>query len=204
MTVSMFTKTVRLEQAVKLINQLDDTKFSALLARILQKLPCKAAFHLAKPQVLRAQLTDLGMEENKVQCMVQSWTSHAKQLVEQLKQRSLAPRQLRNVDWEVQVRTGQQSAARSKRLQALVDLVVSTGAAHDHLLLQFSHGQLFNLYTQLRNVDWEVQVRTGQQSAARSKRLQALVDLVVSTGAAHDHLLLQFSHGQLFNLYTQV
>ncbi|KAL1437064.1 hypothetical protein MTO96_049066 [Rhipicephalus appendiculatus] len=177
MTVSMFTKTVRLEQAVKLINQLDDTKFSALLARILQKLPCKdersfteeeeqklqrafncdaqevtllleslsfileqAAFHLAKPQVLRTQLTDLGMEENKVQCMVQSWTSHAKQLVEQLKQRSLAPQ------------TAQQSAARSKRLQALVDLVVSTGAAHDHLLLQFSHGQLFNLYTQLEQI----------------------------------------------------
>ncbi|XP_037268510.1 COMM domain-containing protein 10 [Rhipicephalus microplus] len=189
MTVSMFTKTVRLEQAVKLINQLDDAKFSALLARILQKLPCKdersfteeeeqklqrafncdaqevtllleslsfifeqAAFHLAKPQVLRTQLTDLGMEENKVQCMVQSWTSHAKQLVEQLKQRSLAPRQLQNVDWEVQVRTAQQSAARSKRLQALVDLVVSTGAAHDHLLLQFSHGQLFNLYTQLEQI----------------------------------------------------
>ncbi|KAH8038566.1 hypothetical protein HPB51_001987 [Rhipicephalus microplus] len=57
---------------------------------------------------------------------------------------------------------------------------------------------------QLQNVDWEVQVRTAQQSAARSKRLQALVDLVVSTGAAHDHLLLQFSHGQLFNLYTQL
>lgn len=189
MTVSMFTKTVRLEQAVKLINQLDDSKFSALLARILQKLPCKdersfseeeeqklerafscdaqevallleslsfileqAAFHMAKPQVLRTQLTHLGLEESKVQCMVQSWTSHAKQLVEQLKQHSLAPRQLRDVDWEVQVRAAQQSAARTKTPQALVDLVVSTGAAHDHLLLQFSHGQLFNLYTQLEQI----------------------------------------------------
>lgn len=66
------------------------------------------------------------------------------------------------------------------------------------------HGIAGPWLPQLQDVDWEVQVRAAQQGAARTKTPQALVDLVVSTGAAHDHLLLQFSHGQLFNLYTQL
>ncbi|CAN8029216.1 unnamed protein product, partial [Ixodes persulcatus] len=187
MTVSMFTKTASLLQAVSLINQLDDAKFSALLARILQKLHLKdersfseeeesrlqkafalgakdvtlvletvsfileqAAFHVAKPQVLQAQLTALELTDTKVQCLVQAWTAGAKQVVERLKHHSLAARQLQDVGWELRVTGGQRHAARARAPQALVDLLVSGGAAHDHLLLQFSHQQLFGLYTKVR------------------------------------------------------
>ncbi|KAG0432473.1 hypothetical protein HPB47_020809, partial [Ixodes persulcatus] len=180
-----FTKTASLLQAVSLINQLDDAKFSALLARILQKLHLKdersfseeeesrlqkafalgakdvtlvletvsfileqAAFHVAKPQVLQAQLTALELTDTK--CLVQAWTAGAKQVVERLKHHSLAARQLQDVGWELRVTGGQRHAARARAPQALVDLLVSGGAAHDHLLLQFSHQQLFGLYTKVR------------------------------------------------------
>lgn len=189
MTVSMFVKTASLLQAVNLINRLDDGKFSALLARILHKLHSKderilseeeelrlqkafamtakdvalvletlsfileqAAFHVAKPQVLQVQLAALELSDNKVQCLVQAWGANAKQVVERLKHHSLAVKQLRDVSWELQVRGSQRHAARTKTPHALVDLLVSGGAAHDHLLLQFSHQQLFNLYTKLEHI----------------------------------------------------
>lgn len=197
MTVSMFTKTASLEHAVSLINQLDDSKFSGLLARILQKLHLKdehsfseeeerklqralglsagdvslvletlaflleqAAFHMAKPQVLQAQLTDLDLADSKVQCTVQSWTTHAGDVVEKLKRCSLAPRQLRDVGWEVRVRGSQQRCARARAPHALMDLVVSGGAAHDHLLLQFSHQQLYSLYTKLEQMQSQLDTLT--------------------------------------------
>lgn len=56
----------------------------------------------------------------------------------------------------------------------------------------------------LRDVGWEVRVRGSQQRCARARAPHALMDLVVSGGAAHDHLLLQFSHQQLYSLYTKV
>ncbi|CAN7938285.1 unnamed protein product [Ixodes hexagonus] len=186
MTVSMFTKTASLLEAVNLINQLDDAKLSALLARILHKLHLKdersfseeeelrlqkafslgakqvslvletvsfileqAAFHVARPQVLQAQLAALELTDSKVQCFVQAWSANAKRVVDRLKHHSLSTRQLRDVGWELQLRGLTQQSSHAKAPQALVDLVVSGGAAHDHLLLQFSHQQLFNLYTKV-------------------------------------------------------
>lgn len=180
---------MNLQRAVLLINQLDDSKFSALLARILQKLHLKnercfteeeelklqrtfslnsnelvlvldtlsfileqAAFHTAKPSVLRAQLKDLEFSEAKVNSIVQAWTSNARQVTERLKQHTIAEHQLSDVNVELRVRGSQRTASHTKSPKALMDLVISSGAAHDHLLLQFSHQQLYNLYTKLEQI----------------------------------------------------
>ncbi|XP_064474538.1 COMM domain-containing protein 10-like isoform X2 [Ornithodoros turicata] len=189
MTVSMFAKTASLRRAVQLINRLDDSKFGALLSRILQKLHLKdersfseeeeqklqkafslsndeltlvldtlsfileqAAFHTAKPSVLHAQLEDLELSEAKVNCIVQAWSSTAKQVIERLKRRTIAEHQLSDVNVELRVQGAQRTASHMKSPKALMDLVVSSGAAHDHLLLQFSHQQLYNLYTKLEQI----------------------------------------------------
>ncbi|XP_068694296.1 COMM domain-containing protein 10-like [Montipora foliosa] len=114
----------------------------------------QAAYHNAKPQVLEQQLQNIELADEKIQALVELWTSNGKPVVEKLKQRSLAPKQLQAVNWRLNLQMAQSNMAKMKLPNALFELRVSSGSqgVKDNIYLEFTHEELYSFYNQLETI----------------------------------------------------
>ncbi|XP_071793859.1 COMM domain-containing protein 10-like [Asterias amurensis] len=118
----------------------------------------QAAYHIAKPTVLAQQLQTLGLEEDKVSVFVKAWTSSGKGVVENLRQRTLAPNQLEGVNWRLNLQMGQASQTKMKIPNAMFEMVVagSDPDQKEKIRMEFSHDELFEFYNKLEAIQGQL------------------------------------------------
>ncbi|CAL1298418.1 unnamed protein product [Larinioides sclopetarius] len=109
----------------------------------------QAAYHLAKPSVLSQQLQLIELSEEKISAIVQAWVSNAKTVIEKLKKKTIAPKQLNDVNWELRLQTAQSSMSKLKNPVGLVELNLESGEKNEKLQMEFSHKELYTFYNQL-------------------------------------------------------
>ncbi|XP_006813989.1 COMM domain-containing protein 10-like [Saccoglossus kowalevskii] len=186
----MFQATNRIKKAFALINELDATKFSRILTRILQKLHLRdersfsedeeeklqtalglesedvqliletiafiieqTAYHCAKPTVLEQQLKNLELDDDKVSVFVKAWATNGKDVIDQLRQRTIAINQLEDVSWRLNLQMGQAKSSKMKIPNAMLELDVSNdNGGEDKLRMEFSHKELYEFYTKLETI----------------------------------------------------
>lgn len=114
----------------------------------------QAAYHNAKPQLLKQQLQNIELEDGKVQALVDLWTANGKSVVEKLKQRCLAPKQLQAVNWRLNLQMAQSHMTKMKLPNVMFDLNLSSGSQGDteQLHLEFTHDELYAFYNQLETI----------------------------------------------------
>ncbi|KAF4521137.1 hypothetical protein B566_EDAN012902 [Ephemera danica] len=135
--------------------ELDEASLKLLLNSLTFILK-QAAFHVAKPAVLREQLITEGLTEEKASAIAQVWVNVAKPTLEALRQHSLCPLQLESVKSSLNARvssssqTGQHTAL--ARLQLMLSNQDNPSQAAEPVTLELDHGELYQLYNQLEKV----------------------------------------------------
>lgn len=109
----------------------------------------QAAYHVAKPAVLSQQLQQIEINEEKVSTIVQAWVNNAKNVVEKLKKKTIASKQLSDVNWELRLELAQSSLSKLKTPVGLVELTLESQNEPEKLLMEFSHQELYSFYNKL-------------------------------------------------------
>ena len=118
----------------------------------------QAAYHAAKPQVLSQQLTQLELIEDKVTALVDAWTNCARMVIEKLRKRTLAPKQLENITWRMNLQMAQSSQGRMKEPNAMFQLTVADDQStnKEKIRMQFNHQELYAFYNQLEAIQTQL------------------------------------------------
>lgn len=82
------------------------------------------------------------------------WTANGKSVAEKLKQRSIAPKQLSDVNWRLNLQVAQSSMTKMKVPNAMFELNLSSGSqcSEEPVHLEFTHGELYAFYNQLETI----------------------------------------------------
>ncbi|XP_046574221.1 COMM domain-containing protein 10-like [Haliotis rubra] len=122
-----------------------------LVLETLEFILQQAAYHTAKPAVLTSQLQQLEIDDDKVQAIVEKWTSCAKETVQKLRERTLVPKQLEAVNWRLNLQMAQSNKTKLKSPNALFELKVGDEATEEKekIRIEFSHDELYKFYSQL-------------------------------------------------------
>lgn len=114
----------------------------------------QAAYHNAKSQILKQQLQNIELAQEKIEALVELWSANGKSVVEKLKQRSLAPKQLQAVNWRLNLQMAQKNTAKMKLPNALFELNLASGSqgVKEKIHLEFTHEELYSFYNQLETI----------------------------------------------------
>ncbi|CAH3018392.1 unnamed protein product [Porites evermanni] len=139
----------------------------------------QAAYHNAKAQLLKLQLQNIELTDEKTQAIVDLWTSNGKSVVEKLKQRSLAPKQLQAVSWRLNLQMAQSNATKMKLPNAMMEFSVASGrqGVREKVHVEFTHEELYALYNQVSVVLW-VPLYCGSPTYRLSKNLPNVLKLL--------------------------
>ncbi|XP_064390371.1 COMM domain-containing protein 10-like [Halichondria panicea] len=116
----------------------------------------QAAYHLAKPALLKTHLQSIELDEEKVQVFVQAWTSQGKAIVEKLRTGTFYPKQLEDVKWRLNLQMAQSTRSKMKQPNALFEFSVREGEEVDKLKVEFSHDELFDFYQKLEAIQQQL------------------------------------------------
>ncbi|KAL5005499.1 hypothetical protein ScPMuIL_018955 [Solemya velum] len=125
-----------------------------LVVQTLEFFLQQAAYHLAKPAVFAEQLKQVGVAEEKVSTVVETWQGSARDTIQRLKHRTLAPKQLTDVNWRLNLQMAQASATKQKIPNAMFELGVTDedNSEKEKIRLEFTHDELYQFYNQLETV----------------------------------------------------
>ncbi|XP_014769908.1 COMM domain-containing protein 10 isoform X1 [Octopus bimaculoides] len=114
----------------------------------------QAAYHSAKPAVLKQQLEQLEINEDKIQAIVEAWSTHAKEILQKLRQRTLVPDQLNAINWRLNLEMANGSRSKMKQPNAMFELKINREGKQnaEKLQLEFSHQELYTFYNQLETI----------------------------------------------------
>ncbi|XP_064620810.1 COMM domain-containing protein 10-like [Lineus longissimus] len=118
----------------------------------------QAAYHTAKPAVLSQQLKELELSESKIQAIVEAWSTNAKGIIEKLRQRTVAPKQLEDINWRLNLQMAQASKSRLKLPNAQFELGVrdDRSGEKEKIRMEFSHDELYAFYNQLETIQTQI------------------------------------------------
>ncbi|XP_013414424.1 COMM domain-containing protein 10 [Lingula anatina] len=118
----------------------------------------QAAYHTAKPAVLQQQLQQIGLEDEKVEAVVQMWTNMARGVVDKLRKRTIAPKQLEDVNWRLNLQMAQANKAKMKLPTAMFELGIKdeNSDTKEKTRLEFTHDELYAFYNQLETIQSQV------------------------------------------------
>ncbi|KAI0208419.1 COMM domain-containing protein 10 [Lamellibrachia satsuma] len=114
----------------------------------------QAAYHIAKPAVLSKQLQRLGFDDDKVAVFVDAWTNNAASVTQKLRHRSIAPKQLEEINWRLSLQMGQATQSKMKLPNAMFELTVKDDNTQvkDKVRMEFTHEELYTFYNQLETI----------------------------------------------------
>lgn len=114
----------------------------------------QAVYHHAKPNVFKQQLLNVNFAEEQSDCFVQNWLENALEINQVFRKRSVAPKQLENVNWELRLQTASANQLKMKEPTGILELSLAQADSEEQqkLLMQFSHEQLFNFFKQLETI----------------------------------------------------
>ncbi|PVD19722.1 hypothetical protein C0Q70_20213 [Pomacea canaliculata] len=125
-----------------------------LIIQTLEFILQQAAYHAAKPQVLSQQLMQIDLQDEKVQPIVEAWSSNAKDIVSQLRQRTIHPKQLEEVKWRLNLQMAQSTRLKMKVPNAMFELSVhdDNSGGREKIRVEFTHEELYGFYNQLETI----------------------------------------------------
>lgn len=132
------------------------------LAEILKS----AAYVVTKPAQLAQQLAQSGLSEGHSRVISEVWANSAKDIVEALKARAFAPKELSDVNWKLGITLAQSSKANTRAPIATLDFVLRDnqkpgGAAAEHVTVEFNHEELYQFYLKLEDIQAKLDELTG-------------------------------------------
>ncbi|XP_061172957.1 COMM domain-containing protein 10-like [Saccostrea echinata] len=132
---------------------LSDTDLE-LVIHTLEFILHQAAYHTAKPGILGQQLQQLELEEEKVKVIVDAWKNTAADVVSKLRQRSITPKRLEEINWRLNLQMAQSSKAKMKLPNAMFELGISDENSENKEKIHFemTHDELYSFYSQLETI----------------------------------------------------
>ncbi|XP_070542596.1 COMM domain-containing protein 10-like [Ptychodera flava] len=113
----------------------------------------QAAYHSAKPSVLEQQLKGIELEDDKISVFVKAWTANGKGVIENLRHRTIAPNQLEDVSWRLNLQMGQANSAKMKLPNAMFELgVKKDDGSKERVRMEFNHEELYDFYDKLETI----------------------------------------------------
>nr|XP_027225339.1 COMM domain-containing protein 10-like [Penaeus vannamei] len=120
----------------------------------------QAAHGMVRPIFLGEQLQACEMTPDRANVFVEHWTTHAKQIVETLRQQSLSEKQLADISWELHLKTASSGCARQTHPIAHLQLNLSNSkepsstkvGPTESVVMQFNQDQLYQLYDQIEQI----------------------------------------------------
>ena len=118
----------------------------------------QAAYHSAKPHIFSEQLAGLGIEGDKVTVCVEAWTSCARTVIDKLRKRTLAPKQLQDVNWRLNLQMAQATQSRKKEPNAMFQFTVADDptSSTEKFHVEFNHAELYAFYNQLETIQTQL------------------------------------------------
>ncbi|CAG5118624.1 unnamed protein product [Candidula unifasciata] len=125
-----------------------------LVLQTLEFILQQAAYHTAKPAVLGDQLRQLDLHEDKVNKIVEAWTAGARDLVQKLRERTVHPNQLEDVQWRLNLQVAQSTQTKMKLTNAFFQFGVRNEDTKkkENIRLEFTHEELYKFYNQLETI----------------------------------------------------
>ena len=184
------TLTPRLEQGLRIANQIDSSKFRLLINRICQtlqsdakartfseeeeekllvslvlnkdELAClldalilfykQAACNIIKVQSMESTLKDtFKTDDDKVQIYLNAWVAYGKGIIDNFRQISIFPVQVKDIDWCLNIQAASSTIKKDVRPTALMQLNL-TREEQSKLTVEFDKQKLIDLYQNLEKI----------------------------------------------------
>ncbi|XP_048735076.1 COMM domain-containing protein 10-like isoform X2 [Ostrea edulis] len=125
-----------------------------LVIHTLEFILHQAAYHTAKPGVLGQQLQQLEIEDNKVKVIIDAWKNTAADVISKLRQRTIMPKHLEEVNWRLNLQMAQSSKTKMKLPNAMFELAVRDDDSENKEKIRFemTHDELYTFYNQLETI----------------------------------------------------
>lgn len=147
------TKIFSDEEEEKLQASLDLSKDNLLIfLDALVSIYKQAAGNIVKPSVLEAALKEVfKINDDKIQILSHAWVTYGKGIVANLRQQSVFPVQVTDIDWSLNIQTSSSSVKKDVRPVALLEMSL-TGQQNTKLTLEFNKKELTDLYDNLEKI----------------------------------------------------
>lgn len=96
-----------------------------LVIHTLEFILHQAAYHTAKPGLLGQQLQQIELEEEKVKVIVDAWKNAAADVVTKLRQRTITPKRLDEINWRLNLQMAQSNKSKMKLPNAMFELKIN-------------------------------------------------------------------------------
>ncbi len=149
------------ENKLKTIFSIDETQKIKLIIQTICHLLNQMIYNLVKPKVLAKELSDLGLESDKVKTFVEIWNNNASKIIEKLKEKSyeIAAIQLSDINWRFKLLTNESCQSHQKEPLAQLDLSLKTQTnSNRNISIDFSHEELSQLYEKLETIQTQIDV----------------------------------------------
>ncbi|XP_076244812.1 COMM domain containing 10 protein valette [Calliopsis andreniformis] len=147
------TKIFSEEEEEKLLMSLDLNKddLGFLLDAIVQFYK-QAACNIIKPQSMENTLKDtFKIDDEKVQIFLNAWVTYGKAIIDNFRQKSVFPIQVKDIDWCLNVQASSSTIKKDVRPIALLQLNL-TGEQQSKLTVEFNKKELIDLYQNLEKI----------------------------------------------------
>ncbi|XP_014482049.1 PREDICTED: COMM domain-containing protein 10 [Dinoponera quadriceps] len=154
---SIDTKVFSEEEEEKLLVSLDLTKDElTLLLDTVTSIYTQAACNIVKPSVMEAVMRDnLKIDDEKISIFTNAWMTYGKGIVENLRQKSIFPTQVKDINWCLNVQSSSSTISKDARPVALLQLGL-TGDKTSTLTVEFDKKQLTSLYYNLEKIQTQL------------------------------------------------
>ncbi|XP_065944582.1 COMM domain-containing protein 10 [Magallana gigas] len=125
-----------------------------LVIHTLEFILHQAAYHTAKPGLLGQQLQQIELEEEKVKVIVDAWKNAAADVVTKLRQRTITPKRLEEINWRLNLQMAQSNKSKMKLPNAMFELKINDedSEAKEKIRFEMTHDELYSFYNQLETI----------------------------------------------------
>jgi len=154
---SIDTKVFNEEEEEKLLVSLDLTKDELiLLLDTITSIYTQAACNVVKPSLMETAMKDnFKIDEEKISIFINAWMTYGKGIVENLRQKSMFPIQVKDINWCLNVQSSSSAISKDARPVALLQLGL-TGDKTSTLTVEFDKKQLTDLYYNLEKIQTQL------------------------------------------------
>ncbi|EFN87784.1 COMM domain-containing protein 10 [Harpegnathos saltator] len=151
------TKVFNEEEEEKLLISLDLTKDElTLLLDTVTSIYTQAACNIVKPSIMEAVMKDnFKVDDEKISIFTNAWITHGKGIVENQRQQSIFPTQVKDINWCLNVQSSSSTISKDARPVALLQLGL-TGDKTSMLTVEFDKKQLTSLYYNLEKIQTQL------------------------------------------------
>lgn len=122
-----------------------------LVIHTLEFILHQAAYHTAKPGLLGQQLQQIELEEEKAKVIVDAWKNAAADVVTKLRQRTITPKRLEEINWRLNLQMAQSNKSKMKLPNAMFELKINDedSEAKEKIRFEMTHDELYSFYTSM-------------------------------------------------------